>query len=174
MTLPPGVVPEIPGPGQESCWDYPRPPALERVAERIEVRLAGVVVCACDEAFRILETSHPPTYYLPRSGWRPGALRPAPGTSICEWKGPARYFDVVAVDDAGRDVGIAKAAAWDYPEPWAPFSALAGHVSVYPAAMDAVTVDGELVQPQAGGFYGGWITSRVVGPFKGGPGSRGW
>ena len=145
MTLPPGVVPEIPGPGQESCWDYPRPPALERVAERIEVRLAGVLVCACDEAYRILETSHPPT-----------------------------YFDVVAVDDAGRDVGIAKAAAWDSPEPWAPFSALAGHVSVYPAAMDAVTVDGELVQPQAGGFYGGWITSRVVGPFKGGPGSRGW
>ena len=168
MRPPRGVVPEVPGPGQESVWDYPRPPALRADAREVVVVLGGVEVCRTVRGLTVLETSHPPTWYLPAEDWAPGALRPGKGTSFCEWKGTAVYLDVLA---GGH---VAEAAAWTYPEPSAAFSRLAGHISVYPARMDLCTVAGEVVRPQEGGFYGGWVTSDVVGPFKGGPGSWGW
>ncbi|MFB0835326.1 DUF427 domain-containing protein [Arthrobacter halodurans] len=157
-----------PGPGQESVWDYPRPPRVEPSSELIEVVLGGVTVARTSSSFRVLETSHPPTYYLPRAAFAEGALRPAPGSSWCEWKGEASYFDLVG----GRRT--AHAAAWTYPRPSPGFEALRGHLAVMPAQVDACRVDGETAVPQEGGFYGGWITSRVVGPFKGGPGTFGW
>jgi len=157
-----------PGPGQESVWDYPRPPRLEPTSAVIEVVLAGTVVARTQQAWRVLETSHPPTYYLPIADFLPGSLRPAPGQSLCEWKGLAAYLDVVAA------AVVAERAAWTYPDPTPEFAPLVDHVSLYPGSMDRCTVDGEVVLAQPGGFYGGWITSRVVGPFKGEPGTRFW
>ena len=156
------------GAGQESVWDYPRPPRLELSSRIVVVVLGGVQVCRTDRAWRVLETSHPPGWYLPAADWLPGSLQPAAGTSYCEWKGVADYLTVVGGERR------AERAAWTYPTPTSAFAGLAGAVAVYPAAMDACTVDGELVQPQDGGFYGGWITHEVVGPFKGGPGSTYW
>jgi uncharacterized protein (DUF427 family) len=115
-----------------------------------------------------LETSHPPTYYLPRSAFLEGSVRGAAGSSYCEWKGDASYLDLAAGDR------VAERAAWCYPDPAPPFAVLRGHLALYAAAVDECRVDGERVVPQPGGFYGGWVTSRVVGPFKGVPGSRGW
>lgn len=160
--------PEIPGPGQESVWDYPRPPRLEPCDARITVELGGAVIATTDRSWRVLETSHPPTYYLPRSAFADGVLREAPGSSLCEWKGQARYFDLVC---GSR---VAAKAAWSYPRPTPGFAPIAGAIAVMAGLVDRCTVDGETVTPQPGGFYGGWITSRVVGPFKGGPGSWGW
>lgn len=161
-------VPDPLGPGQESVWDYPRPPRLEPEPRRITVVFAGVTVADTTAAWRVLETSHPPTYYLPPADVDPLCLRPADGRSFCEWKGLASYLDVTA---SGR---VAPVAAWTYPEPTAAFAALAGHVAFYCAAMDRCTVGGEAARPQPGGFYGGWVTSWVVGPFKGPPGTLGW
>lgn len=172
--VPRGVVPQVPGPGQESVWDYPRPPLLERRACAVEVWLGGALVCRADHALLVKETSHPPTYYLPLGSWVADALQPAPGSSVCEWKGLAEYLDVVAHDDHGAEVARATAAAWRYPSPSRAFESLADYASVYPGRMQRVTVDGELVRAQEGGFYGGWITNDVVGPFKGQPGSWGW
>jgi len=155
-------------PGQESVWDYPRPPRLEATTHSIEIVLGGVTVAATTRLWRVLETSHPPTYYLPREAFVEGALREATGSSSCEWKGRAAYFDVLGGDR------VAPRAAWTYPHPTPAFADIAGAVAVMPAAMDRCLVDGEVVVPQAGGFYGGWITSTVVGPFKGEPGSWGW
>ena len=152
----------------ESVWDYPRPPRVEPSDELVEVVLGGVVIASTRASYRVLETSHPPTYYLPREAFAEGTVRPAEGSSYCEWKGAASYFDLVA------GTTVAARAAWGYPEPTRGFEAIAGHLAVYPALVDRCTVDGEVVQPQPGGFYGGWITSRVTGPFKGGPGTRGW
>jgi uncharacterized protein (DUF427 family) len=149
-------------------WDYPRPPRVEVAYRQVVVRLGGAVLVETGVALRVLETSHPPTWYLPRAAFRDGTLRPAEGTSSCEFKGLARYLDVIVGDR------VAERAAWYYPDPTAGFESLRDHVALYPAAMDLVTVDGVAVQPQEGGFYGGWITPDVVGPFKGGPGSRGW
>ncbi len=160
--------PERPGPGQESVWDYPRPPRVERSDSLVEVVLGGEVIARTTRALRVLETSHPPTYYLPQADFEEGSLRPAAGSSFCEWKGTAAYFDV-----AGGGV-MAERAAWHYPHPTPGFAELLGHVAVYPAKMDRCLVDGEVVRPQAGGFYGGWITSNVVGPFKGDPGTTSW
>ena len=157
-----------PGPGQESVWDYPRPPALVPSAEHVRVVLGGVVIADTRAALRILETSHPPTYYLPVADFRPGALRAASGGSFCEWKGEASYVDLLGGDQ------VAVRAGWSYPTPTADFAALVDHVAVYPGAVDACTVDGEVVRPQPGDFYGGWVTDRVVGPFKGEPGTRFW
>jgi len=157
-----------PGPGQESVWDYPRPPRLERFGGHIRIVLGGVTIADTRGAYRVLETSHPPSYYLPPDDIRPDALVAASGTSLCEWKGAARYFDVVG--GAKR----APRAAWGYPDPTPAFLAIAGYVAFYPAPMDACFVDGERVTPQPGGFYGGWITANIVGPFKGGPGTVGW
>jgi uncharacterized protein (DUF427 family) len=157
-----------PGPGQESVWDYPRPPRVEATGERVVVRLGGVVIVDTRDALRVLETSHPPAYYLPRAAFPRDALRPARGSTVCEYKGRAAYLDV-------RAGGVvASRAAWTYPDPSPGFEALVDHVSLYPAAMELCEVDGERVLPQQGGFYGGWITSRVVGPFKGAPGTLGW
>jgi uncharacterized protein (DUF427 family) len=161
-------VPDVPGPGQESVWDYPRPPRLERTGEVVEVVLGGVLVARTDAPMRVLETSHPPTYYLPRGCFVHGSLRPAAGGSFCEWKGDAAYLDLLGGDR------VAEQAAWTYPEPTDPFAELRDHVALYPGAVDRCTVDGEVVVPQPGGFYGGWVTSRVAGPFKGGPGSMFW
>ncbi len=162
------ISPQPPGPGQESVWDYPRPPRVEPSSETVEVRVGGAVVARTTAALRVLETSHPPTYYLPRAAFADGVLLPATGSSYCEWKGVASYYDVVGPDRTAARAG------WTYPEPSPGFEALLDHVAVMPGAMDACTVDGEIVVPQEGGFYGGWITSRVVGPFKGAPGTRGW
>jgi uncharacterized protein (DUF427 family) len=161
-------VPDTPGEGQESVWDYPRPPRVEPSGESVEVWLGGVRVAASTRSVRVLETSHPPAYYLPADDFAPGALRSTEGSSWCEFKGEAAYFDVIGAD------AVAPRAAWTYPRPSRGFEALDGLVAVMPGAMDRCTVDGEVVRPQSGGFYGGWITARVVGPFKGGPGSWGW
>lgn len=157
-----------PGPGQLSVWDFPRPPALVQWHESVVIRFGGAVIASTTDAWCVLETSHPPTYYLPRSAFVAGSLRPAPGDSFCEWKGTAAYLDVVSGPH------VAPRAAWTYPAPNPAFAAIRDHVAVYAAAMDECTVDGEVVTPQPGGFYGGWVTSRVVGPFKGGPGTHGW
>lgn len=157
-----------PGPGQESVWDYPRPPRVEETRERVVVRLGGEVVADTTEALRVLETSHPPVYYLPASSFASGALSAAPGASLCEFKGSANYYDVTG----GRVT--ARRAGWGYRKPWPGFEALEGHVAVYPGAMDSCEVAGEAVTAQEGDFYGGWITSRIVGPFKGAPGTLGW
>lgn len=153
----------------ESVWDYPRPPALDPVVEDIVVRFDGEVIAHAHRAYRVLETSHPPTYYLPADAFVDGALVPAAGSSVCEWKGRAAYFDV-----HGPHGQIAERAAWHYPDPTPRFTELRHHVAIYPALMDEVTVDGERVQAQPGDFYGGWITSKITGPFKGGPGTFGW
>ncbi len=161
-------MPITPGPGQESVWDYPRPPRVEASHERVVITLGGRVIADTRDSVRVLETSHPPVYYLPRSAFAAGCLEPDAGTSFCEFKGLARYLTVRSGDT------MAERAAWYYPTPSPGFEQLADWVAVYPAAMDSCTVDGETVLPQAGGFYGGWITSRVVGPFKGEPGTLGW
>lgn len=130
--------------------------------------LGGEEVCRTTRAWRVLETSHPPVWYLLREDWRDGSLVEVGGSSYCEWKGVASYLDVL-----GGGVR-AERAAWTYPDPVPEFACLTGAVAVYPASMDACTVDGELVRPQDGGFYGGWVTDDVVGPFKGAPGTLGW
>ena len=160
--------PDPPAPGQESVWDYPRPPLVETSDESVEVWVGGVRVASSTRTLRVLETSHPPTYYVPVADIEPGALRAVDGATWCEFKGQAAYFDLV-----GGGV-TASRAAWSYPRPSRGFEALVDHVAVMPGAVDRCTVDGEVVVPQAGGFYGGWVTSRVVGPFKGEPGTRGW
>ncbi len=157
-----------PGPGQESVWDYPRPPRLEPVRARVTVDLGGVRIADTVDSLRVLETSHPPVFYVPPRDIVAGALRPSSRTSHCEWKGQASYADVLGGDREERD------AAWFYPEPVPAFAALRDHVAFYPSRMDACTVDGEQVQPQEGDFYGGWVTARVVGPFKGAAGTWGW
>jgi uncharacterized protein (DUF427 family) len=153
-----------PGPGQESVWDYPRPPRVERMNQRVTVDVDGQCVVDTRDVVRVLETSHPPVYYLPVSAFAPGVLQPAPGQTSCEFKGNARYLSV----------GSAVGAAWFYPTPTRGYEELADRVAVYPGAVERCTVDGELVVAQEGDFYGGWITSRVVGPFKGAPGTWGW
>jgi uncharacterized protein (DUF427 family) len=156
-----------PGPGQESVWDYPRPPRVEPVASRVTVELAGRTVVDTTEAVRVLETSHPPVYYVPRTAVRADLL-PAPGASWCEFKGRARYLDLRVGERT------APAAAWTYPDPSSGYEALRDRVAIYPGRVDRCTVAGETVVAQEGGFYGGWITSTVVGPFKGAPGTLGW
>jgi uncharacterized protein (DUF427 family) len=155
-------------PGQESVWDYPRPPALRRSQSEITVRLGGETICRTNASWQVLETSHPPTYYLPRASFVAGSLQPAAGHSFCEWKGAADYLDIVGGDR------VAARAGWCYPLPTPGFTALLDHIALYPGAMDACLVDGEQVVAQPGGFYGGWVTSKVAGPFKGIPGSQGW
>ena len=153
----------------EDVHAYPRPPRLEPVAETIRIEFAGRTIAETNAAFRVLETSHPPTYYLPRAAFAPGVLqRGRPRGSFCEWKGEAEYWSVRVGDRVAADV------AWCYPEPTPPFAALRDHLAVYAGPMDACFVGDEQVEPQPGGFYGGWVTSNLVGPFKGGPGTAGW
>lgn len=152
----------------ESVWDYPRPPAVRAVSEHVEVWFGGALVVGTRDALQVLETSHPPAYYLPRAEFRSGALVPVPGTTFCEFKGRAAYVDVV--------VGERRAprAGWHYPDAVGAYAVLRDHVALMPGAMDRCTVDGEIAAAQEGGFYGGWITSRVRGPLKGAPGTHLW
>ena len=157
-----------PSPGQESVWDYPRPPRVEATDKQIKVVFNGVTIAETRRAKRGLETSHPPVYYIPPEDVLMEHLIPASGSSWCEWKGHASYYDVV-FDDIKTE-----RAAWTYHEPSGSFEAIRDHIAFYPGRMDACYVDNERVTPQPGGFYGGWITEDIVGPFKGGPGTRGW
>jgi uncharacterized protein (DUF427 family) len=153
---------------QEIVAEYPRPPRLEPAHRRVRIVFAGETILDTDAAWRVLETFHPPSFYLPIAAFIPRALVPTARSSLCEWKGHARYYSVHA---AGR---VAADAAWGYPNPTPAFAAIRDHVAVYPGIMDACFVDNERVMPQEGGFYGGWITSELVGPFKGGPGTLFW
>ncbi|HEX6127394.1 MAG TPA: DUF427 domain-containing protein [Candidatus Limnocylindria bacterium] len=157
-----------PGPGQESAWDYPRPPRVERSSRLVRVEFAGRVVAESSQALRVLETAGAPVWYIPRDDVRTELLIPTPRRTFCEWKGAAHYLDVRVGDR------IAAAAAWSYPQPSPGYEAIRDHVAFYAGRVDAAYVDGERVTPQPGRFYGGWVTSDVVGPFKGDPGSEGW
>jgi uncharacterized protein (DUF427 family) len=156
------------GPGQESVWDYPRPPSAEITARHVVVELGGQVIAETRRAVRVCETSHPPVYYVPRDDIAPGVLARGAGSSWCEWKGAATYWDAVAGE------GIRPAVGWSYEDPAPGYRQLRGAVAFYPGRVDRATVDGEVVRPQPGDFYGGWITAEVVGPFKGEPGTLGW
>ncbi|WP_336486884.1 DUF427 domain-containing protein [Methylobacterium nigriterrae] len=157
-----------PGPGEESVWDYPRPPRLEPVPGRLRVVLGGETIADTLRGYRVLETSHPPTYYFPEVDVAAGCLGLPRRAGICEWKGQAVLFDVRA---GGRD---APGAAWAYPDPNPAFRDIAGYRAFYAGPMDACLVGEVRAEPQPGGFYGGWITPGIVGPFKGGPGTMGW
>jgi len=152
----------------EDVWLYPRPPGIERVGKPVRIQFAGRTIAATDAAWRILETTHPPVYYLPREAFVACELQPASGGSVCEWKGRASYWTIRAGGE------IAERAAWSYADPLAPYDPITDHLAVYAGPMDACFVGGEQVTPQPGGFYGGWITSDLKGPFKGAPGSMGW
>ncbi len=152
----------------ESVWEYPRPPRVEPSSRRLQVFFGGVVIAETARSLRVLETSHPPTYYIPLVDILKSALEPNPHHTWCEFKGRAAYFDVIAGDSR------ATSAAWHYPAPAHGYEVLAGHVSFYPGRMEACFVDDERVLAQEGDFYGGWITSDVLGPFKGGPSTRRW
>lgn len=157
-----------PQPGQESVWNYPRPPRLEPTSEWVEVVFNDQLIAKSQSCYRVLETSHPPVYYIPPADIQLQYLQPSPRTSFCEFKGSAHYWTV----QVGSQIAID--AAWSYPDPSPTFLPLRDYLAFYPSRMQECRVDGELVQPQPGVFYGGWITRRVVGPFKGGPGSWGW
>jgi uncharacterized protein (DUF427 family) len=160
--------PDPVGPGQESVWSYPRPPSAEVTGRHVVIEAGGRVVAETTRAIRVCETSHPPVYYVPREDIADGVLEPAGGTSWCEWKGAATYWDLVV------DERRLPAAGWSYERPASGYEHLAGAVAFYPGRVDRASVDGEVVRPQPGDFYGGWVTDEVVGPFKGGPTSRWW
>ncbi|MEG3082655.1 DUF427 domain-containing protein [Sphingomonas sp. PB2P12] len=163
-------VPDDVGPGQTSVWDYPRPAVAEPTARHIVIEHRGVVLADTRTAIRTLETSHPPSYYLPPDDVLTSALRRSGRGSLCEWKGQAIYYDVVIADDVFPDM------AWSYPTPTPTpaFACLRDHIAFYAAPFETCMVDGERVVPQPGDFYGGWITADLAGPFKGIPGSRFW
>lgn len=156
------------GRNQQSVWDYPRPPRLERTAKRIKIVLNGVEIADTDRAWRVLETSHAPVYYIPPEDLRAEYMTRERRPSFCEWKGMARYLSVRVGDRS------AECAGWYYPDPTPAFEPIRHHVAFYAGPFDRCTVDGEVVRPQPGGFYGGWITSDLVGPFKGEPGTGFW
>jgi uncharacterized protein (DUF427 family) len=158
---------EKPGPGQESVWDYPRPPVIVVDQRRVEVRLGEVIIADSRPNYRVLETASPPTFYVSPHGVRHQLLEVCPGTSFCEWKGDARYWGL------RNRSGSLQAIGWSYPSPTPRFQAIAGYFSFYPALLECF-VDGERVRPQPGEFYGGWITSEIVGPFKGSGDTRHW
>jgi len=161
-------VPDPVGPGQESVWDYPRPPRLEPATRRVRVELNGTVIADSSRAMRVLETSHPPTYYVHPDDVLWDFVRPADSRGTwCEWKGQATYWTVQV-----GDVGI-QSGGWSYPDPTPGFAPLKDHVAFYPALFTCY-LDDELVRPQPGRFYGGWVTSELAGPFKGEPGTLGW
>jgi uncharacterized protein (DUF427 family) len=157
----------VPGPEQFSVWDYPRPPCLAPETREVVVRWGDVEVARTRRAIRVLETSHPPSFYLPWDDVAPHLLQPATGNSFCEWKGPARYWTLADGERCLAQV------AWSYPSPLAGAEVLANCVAFYPKDL-ACSVDGAVVLPQPGGFYGGWITPELTGPFKGESGSEGW
>jgi uncharacterized protein (DUF427 family) len=156
------------GADRESVWDYPRPPRVEDSDRHIQVIFNGQTIADSPRTRRVLETSHPPTYYLPPEDVRMEDFVSSTRRTVCEWKGQAVYYSIVV------DGRTAENAAWSYPEPTAPFASIRGYIAIYPHEMDACLVDGEKADPQPGGFYGGWVTSDLVGPFKGGSGTLGW
>lgn len=156
-----------PGAGQESVWDYPRPPRLQRDKRHVEVVAGGVTIADTRHAIRVLETASPPTFYLPPEDVRMEYLEPSPHTSLCEWKGRASYWSLRVGETLVEDAG------WSYPAPFEGYAAIANYLSFYPARVEAY-VSGHRVEPQPGGFYGGWVTSEIVGPFKGEPGTGWW
>jgi uncharacterized protein (DUF427 family) len=153
---------------KESVWDYPRPPRVENTNRKVRVVFKEETIAESQRAKRVLETSHPPVYYFPPEDVRREFLHPSPRRSWCEFKGYAHYWTVRVGDQEALN------AAWSYPEPRRGYETIQDHVAFYPGLMDACYVDGERVQPQQGDFYGGWITSDIEGPFKGGAGTRGW
>ena len=165
MTKPTPIKPK---PGQESVWDYPRPPRLELSDKRIQIVFNGVTIADTNRAYRVLETSHPPVYYLPPEDIENRYLVKENGRSFCEWKGQAGYYTVNINGKVAKNVG------WYYPNPTPSFAAIKNHIAFYATLMDVCLVSGETVTPQPGNFYGGWITKDIVGPFKGEPGTMGW
>ncbi|MDX1481982.1 MAG: DUF427 domain-containing protein [Woeseiaceae bacterium] len=155
---------EEPGPGKESVWDYPRPPDVVADARRVEVRAGDLLIANTTQAQRLRETASPPAWYLPTSDVAMNRLVDAPDRSFCEWKGVARYL---ALETGGE------AIAWTYDDPGARYAMLKDHVAFYPGRIECY-VDGERVRAQPGGFYGGWITADIVGPYKGDPGTGHW
>ncbi|MET9735932.1 DUF427 domain-containing protein [Streptomyces sp. NPDC006458] len=153
---------------QESVWDYPRPPAVRPDDRPVRVECGGRVLAETTRALRVLETSHPPAFYIPPEDVRSDLLYPAAGHTWCEWKGSARYWDVIIGDD------VWSRAAWSYSNPEPAYKVLSGYFAFYASRVDRCSVAGEVARAQAGDFYGGWITAEVRGPFKGAPGTRGW
>lgn len=156
------------GPGQESVWDYPRPPRVEDVSKHIRVVYNGVTIAETRNAKRVLETAGAPVYYIPPEDVQMEYLSTSNKKTFCEWKGWARYFHVSVGDKKVRNAG------WFYPTPTPNYTEIKDYVAFYAQKMDGCYVDGEKVRPQPGRFYGGWITSNIVGPFKGEPGSENW
>jgi uncharacterized protein (DUF427 family) len=152
----------------ESVWDYPRPPRIERCNKHLVVEFAGTIIAATRQSWRVLETSHPPTFYLPPNAVRRDLLVPSRHRTFCEFKGMANYWTIQADGQTSTD------AAWSYPHPEPAFDVIKDHFAFYPSRVAACYVDDELVTAQPGDFYGGWITGNIRGPFKGGPGSHGW
>jgi uncharacterized protein (DUF427 family) len=153
----------------ERVWDYPRPPAVEPCRRRVRVKLGGETLADSTRALRVLETSHPPTVYVPSPDVRNDLLAAGDARSTwCEFKGAARYLDAIVGDRRVLAVG------WTYPRPAPGYEALRGHIAFYPGRVDAAWLDDERVQAQDSGLYGGWVTADLVGPFKGPPGTRGW
>ena len=161
-------MPEPAGPGQESVWRFPRPAIAEPSARHVRLEHRGLLVADTRAPVRTLETSHPPSWYVPPGDVTPGLLRRSDHRSFCEWKGHAVYWHLDVDGEVLRDV------AWSYPDPTRAFVALRDHLAFYAGPLDRCTIDGELARPQPGGFYGGWITSDLAGPFKGVAGSMGW
>lgn len=160
--------PILPDPGQESVWDYPRPPMVEDVNKHIRIIFNNQLIADTHRSKRLLETSHPPNYYIPLDDIKTEYLVQTTHSSYCEWKGRASYYTLRVGDRVAENV------AWYYPKISPNYKEIEGYVSFYPGPMDACYVDDEKVQPQAGSFYAGWITQDVVGPFKGGAGTLGW
>lgn len=154
--------------GQESVWDYPRPPKLERTNKHLKIVFGGEIIAETNRAFRVLETSHPPVFYFPPDDVRMEFFTENVNSSFCEWKGAANYYDLTVGEK------FIKNAAWFYKNPTKNFAEIKDYLAFYPSKMDACYVDGELVEAQDGDFYGGWITKEIVGPFKGGAGTFGW
>jgi uncharacterized protein (DUF427 family) len=154
--------------GQESVWDYPRPPKLEATNKHLKIIFGGETIAETNGAFRVLETSHPPVYYFPPEDVRMEFLTQDSNSSFCEWKGRAGYY---TIEVGGKRV---ENAAWVYANPTESFTEIKNHIAFYSSKMDACYVNDELVKTQEGDFYGGWITSEIVGPFKGGAGTWGW
>jgi uncharacterized protein (DUF427 family) len=159
---------EQPRDGQESVWDYPRPPRVEPTGRRLRVIFNGETIADTTSALRVLETSHPPAYYIPREDIKMQYLAQTPRQTFCEFKGHASYWTITVGDRVSEN------AAWSYENPAPGFEFIKEYICFYASRVDAAYVDDEQVTPQAGDFYGGWITSDVVGPFKGGPGTQGW
>ena len=158
-----------PQPGQESVWDYPRPPRLEQSFKQIKIIVNNIAIAQSNKTYRVLETSHPPVYYIPPEDIKTEYLQPSSQQrSFCEWKGFASYYDLFIEERKILNAG------WYYPQPTEYFVPIQNYIAFYPSKMDACYVDGELVRAQAGDFYGGWITNNIVGPFKGSEGSWGW